>query len=92
MSNDMSNTTSTNNPSDKNTIDCEEALKRLFEYIDHELHGRRHEEMEDHMSKCRSCYSRLEFEKRLQQHLKNATEQKAPQELQNKIKKLIHKL
>jgi hypothetical protein len=34
----------------------------------------------------------MEFEKRLQQHLKSATDQKAPQDLQNKIKKLIHKL
>jgi anti-sigma factor (TIGR02949 family) len=88
----MSDAMNNSNPRDKNTIDCEEALKRLFEYIDHELHGRRHEQMEEHLSKCRSCYSRMEFEKRLQQHLKSATDQKAPQDLQNKIKKLIHKL
>ena len=78
--------------SDKKTIDCEEALKRLFEYIDHELNGHKHDEMEDHLSKCRSCYSRLEFEKRLQQHVKGATKQKAPEELQGKIKHLIRKL
>ena len=77
---------------EKKTIDCEEALARLFEYIDHELNGHRHDEMEDHLSKCRSCYSRLEFEKKLHQHLKSATEQKAPEELQSKIKNLIHKL
>ncbi|HEY5602805.1 MAG TPA: zf-HC2 domain-containing protein [Gammaproteobacteria bacterium] len=88
----MSNTISNSHPSDKKTIDCEEALKRLFDYIDHELHGHRHEEMADHLSKCRSCYSRLEFEKRLQLHLKGATEQKAPEELQNKIKMLFRKL
>jgi anti-sigma factor (TIGR02949 family) len=78
--------------SDKKTIDCEEALKRLFEYIDHELNGHRHEEMEDHLAKCRSCYSRLEFEKRLKNHLQGATRQKAPEELQSKIKHLIRKL
>jgi len=78
--------------SEKKTIDCEEALKRLFEFIDHELHGHRHEEMEDHLSRCRSCYSRLEFEKKLHYHLKSAVERKAPQELQSKIKSLIRKL
>jgi anti-sigma factor (TIGR02949 family) len=78
--------------SDKKTIDCEEALSRLFEYIDQELHGHRHEEMEDHLSKCRSCYSRLEFEKRLHQHVKSATKKKAPEALHNKMKILIQKL
>ena len=77
---------------DKKTIDCEEALKRLFEYIDQELNAHKHEEMEDHLSKCRSCYSRLEFEKRLKQHLQGAAKQKAPDELQGKIKNLIRKL
>jgi len=78
--------------SDKPTIDCEEALKRLFDYIDNELHAHRHSEMEDHLSKCRSCYSRLEFEKKLHTHLKNAAQTKAPKELQSKISDLIRKL
>lgn len=78
--------------SDIKPIDCEEALKRLFDYIDRELHGHRHDEMEEHLSKCRSCYSRLEFEKRLQLHLRNATAAKAPDELQRKVKDLIRKL
>lgn len=78
--------------SDKNPINCEEALKRLFEYIDHELNDHKHEEMEEHLSRCRSCYSRLEFEKRLQQHVKSVTKQKAPLALEGKIKNLIQKL
>lgn len=73
-------------------INCEEALKRLFEYIDHELHSHQHDEMEEHLSRCRSCYSRLEFEKRLHQHLKDATQKKAPEELHNKVKSIIRKL
>lgn len=77
---------------DNKTIDCEEALKRLFQYIDDELRGHSHDEMEEHLNKCHSCYSRLEFEKRLQQHLKKAAQQKAPDELQERINKLIRKL
>ncbi len=78
--------------SENHPIDCEEALKRLFEYIDRELDGHKHEEMDDHLSRCRSCYSRLEFEKKLRQHLKQATDEKAPDALHSKIAKLIHKL
>ena len=73
-------------------IDCEEALKRLFEYIDHELDGCRHEEMDDHISKCLSCYSRLEFEQKLRQHFKLATGEKATDVLHDKITKLIRDL
>lgn len=73
-------------------IDCEEALKRMFEYIDHELHAVRHEEMEKHLAACRSCYSRLEFEQHLRRHIKGAAGGKAPEQLQTKIKDLIRKL
>jgi anti-sigma factor (TIGR02949 family) len=76
----------------ENTIDCEEALSRLFEFIDHELNPVHNHEMDEHMSRCRSCYSRLEFEKRLREHLKGATQEKAPDELHNKVKNLIKKL
>ena len=75
--------------SDHKPINCEEALKRLFEYIDRELDGHKHDEMQEHLSKCRGCYSRLEFEKKLRRHLKCAAEDKAPEELQDRIKKLI---
>jgi anti-sigma factor (TIGR02949 family) len=78
--------------SDRQPINCEEALQRLFEYIDHELDGHKHEEMDDHLSRCLSCYSRLEFEQKLRQHLKQATGEKAPPVLHEKIANLIRKL
>jgi len=73
-------------------IDCEEALSRLFEFIDHELNPVHNDEMDEHMSRCRSCYSRLEFEKRLREHLQDAAQEKASDELHNKVKCLIKKL
>lgn len=78
--------------SEEKNIDCEEALKRMFEYIDKELHAARHEEMERHLASCRGCYSRLEFEKRLQQHIKGVAAEKASERLQSRIKDLIRKL
>ena len=78
--------------SEDKVIDCEEALARLFEYIDHELNPGHNHEMDEHLSRCRSCYSRLEFEKRLHGHLQEAVKERAPDELQNKMKDLIKKL
>lgn len=51
--------------SEVRVIDCEEALRRLFEYLDAELHGDEQRVMQQHLERCRSCFSRLEFETRL---------------------------
>lgn len=78
--------------SEEREISCEEALKRMFEYIDRELHATRHDEMERHLAACRSCYSRLEFEQRLQQHIRKAGREMASDALQARIRYLIRKL
>jgi anti-sigma factor (TIGR02949 family) len=49
-------------------IDCEEALHRLFEYLDAELDRQSQREIEQHVERCRSCFSRVEFERRLKAH------------------------
>ena len=41
-----------------NSINCEEALKHLFEYLDRELEGELQQQMQRHMASCRSCFSR----------------------------------
>ena len=50
-------------------IGCEEALKRLLEFIDGELSETDHDSVEHHLRTCRSCFSRVEFETRLKQRL-----------------------
>ena len=50
----------------KTITTCEEALKLLAAYIDHELGSNEHLAVEEHLKLCRSCCSRAEFE----QHLK----------------------
>lgn len=73
-------------------ISCEEALKQLFEFLDKELDTHKHDEMENHLSICKSCFSRMEFEKRLHKHLKNATQERASDELKSRVKNLINKI
>lgn len=75
---------------DDKLISCEEAMKRLFEFLDNELDDHRHDEMEKHISHCRSCYSRSQFEKRLKQRLGEIGHHKASERLHNRIKQLIN--
>jgi len=46
-------------------IDCEEAIKRLMDYIDDYLKTNRKTELEKHLASCRSCMDRYEFQKRI---------------------------
>lgn len=54
---------------ERRTIDCEEALRRLAEYLDQELEELPKAEVEQHLETCRSCYSRAEFERALKSRL-----------------------
>ena len=74
---------------DTDNIGCEEALRRLFDYLDHELDEHAHSEMEHHLSRCRSCFSRTEFERRLKQRLRETSDAQAPPRLQARVKRLL---
>lgn len=74
---------------DSDNINCDEALRRLFAYLDQELDGHAHREMEHHLSRCRSCFSRAEFEKRLRQRLRATGCGEIPERLQARVRRLL---
>lgn len=51
------------------TMRCEEALRLLAAFLDGELDSEERVDVERHLDACRSCYSRAEFERRLQAQL-----------------------
>ena len=71
------------------TIDCEEALHRLLDFLDAELHGESLQELEEHLERCRSCFSRFEFEKRLKGHIAALGSEPVPVELHHRILKVL---
>jgi len=75
--------------SDQKIINCEQALRHLFEYLDRELDGNLHTQMQHHMESCRSCFSRLEFEKTLKAHVRRAGTEHAPDSLRDQVSKLL---
>lgn len=77
--------------SDIKQIGCEEALRRLFEYLDRELDGARHAEMEQHLHTCRACYSRAEFERHLKGKLGALGKEPSPPEFELRIKNLLRR-
>lgn len=71
------------------TIPCEEALRRLLAYLDEELEAREQHEVAHHLERCRSCFSRAEFERRLKGHLAALGEAPVPPSVEARIRSLI---
>lgn len=72
-----------------NNISCDEALQHLFAYLDRELDERSRGEMEQHLHRCRSCYSRAEFEKRLKERLRATGHDELPATLAARVQKIV---
>jgi anti-sigma factor (TIGR02949 family) len=70
---------------------CEDALRLLAEHLDGELPGPLHGEVERHLSTCRSCFSRAEFEKRLKERIGSAAREAASPELASRVQALIRR-
>ena len=72
-------------------ISCEEALTRVFAYLDRDLDAHARGEMERHLHRCRGCFSRTEFERRLKAQLRDAGQSDAPAALQTRIGQLLNR-
>jgi anti-sigma factor (TIGR02949 family) len=73
----------------KQQIDCEQALKQILEYVDHELGEHEHSLMEQHLHTCKSCFSRMEFERRLKAKMGALREDEVASPLGERIKGLL---
>jgi mycothiol system anti-sigma-R factor len=66
---------------------CEEAVKKLYEYIDKELDKETVAQLDRHLEICKSCCDHFELEKKIKSLIQESCfDQKAPQFLKNKIK------
>jgi mycothiol system anti-sigma-R factor len=73
----------------KHEIECEQALRQIFEYIDHELDDTERTAMEHHLHTCHSCYSRVEFERRLKAKLGDLKKDDADPAVRERIKRML---
>ena len=75
--------------SETDDMGCELALKRLLEFIDHELSDSEHDSVERHLRTCRGCCSRMEFESRLKQRLSALSTEDVPSTSRDRVRSLI---
>lgn len=70
-------------------IDCEQAIKQIFEFIDHELSDGEHALLEQHLRICKSCFSRVEFERMLKQKMGALAGEVPTAALSARVRKLL---
>jgi anti-sigma factor (TIGR02949 family) len=77
--------------SETKIISCEEALRLLAEHLDGELDETRRDDVERHLSRCRGCYSRSEFEQRLKSRLGALRQEAVGPAFEERVRTLIGK-
>jgi anti-sigma factor (TIGR02949 family) len=70
-------------------IDCEQALKQILTYLDRELGEGEREAMHRHLHTCKSCFSRMEFERLLKGKVAKLRDEEPTQSMQARIRALL---
>lgn len=72
------------------TISCKEALTRIYEYLDGELEGASHQQVEEHFRICTRCYPHLRLEERFRARVREALERATvPADLERRVLELL---
>jgi anti-sigma factor (TIGR02949 family) len=73
-------------------ITCSEAVKQLWEYLDHAISVEDREKVEEHLSFCRTCCGELEFAKELRVFLASGEAQEIPPDVKARLERLVQDL
>lgn len=73
------------------TISCQEALERLYEYLDGELTPESAEEVQRHVEVCDACYPEVKFTTQFRDALRRTARGQpgCPDSLRQKVGKLL---
>ena len=75
---------------DRDDIGCLAAIEAFYAYLDGELNDPKSiADFEHHMAHCRSCFTRAELERLLNQRLKELAGDRAPDRLRSRVRDLM---
>lgn len=75
------------NPYDRS--DCEKTIHELYHFLDGELTEAKRQEIEFHLNHCGPCVDIVSFESELRRVVADRCREKIPQDLRDKIARLI---
>ena len=74
------------------SITCSEAVRQLWDYLDHSISAEDHEKVEKHLSFCRTCCGELEFAKELRGFLASGVAQELPSDVRARLERFVQDL
>ena len=78
--------------SEPHDIGCLQAIEAFYAYLDGELDDPVSiADFEHHMQHCRSCFSRADMERAMTRRLRDVAQNRAPEVLRARLRKLIDK-
>lgn len=73
-------------------IGCDEAVRRLWEYLDETIGEVDREALEEHLARCRRCCAELEFAEELRSFLAAAADEQAPEDVIARLNATLEEL
>jgi mycothiol system anti-sigma-R factor len=73
-------------------IPCSEAVRQMWDYLDHAIAPEDQEKVEHHLSFCRRCCGELEFAKEIRRFLASGASQEIPADLKHRLERFVKEL
>jgi anti-sigma factor (TIGR02949 family) len=73
-------------------IRCSEAVRQLWDYLDHAIAPEDQERIDQHLAFCRSCCGELEFAKELRAFLASGAVQEIPPDVKARLERFVQEL
>jgi mycothiol system anti-sigma-R factor len=73
-------------------IPCSEAVRKLWDYLDHAIAPEDQEKVEHHLSFCRRCCGELEFAKEIRRFLVSGASEEIPADVKQRLERFVEEL
>jgi anti-sigma factor (TIGR02949 family) len=80
------------NMTETEAIPCSEAVRQLWDYLDHAIAPEDQEKVEKHLSFCRRCCGELEFAKEMRAFLASSTVEEIPPHVKERLERFVEGL
>lgn len=77
---------------DTKAIPCSEAVRQLWDYLDHTIAPEDQEQVEKHLSFCRRCCGELEFAKEMRVFLATSSAEEIPPLVKERLERFVEGL
>ena len=74
---------------DCNTPDCDDALARLYEYLDQEMEDADASQIRAHLEECSGCNNRYDFEGRLKAVVRDRLSEEVPDDFISRLRSAL---